>query len=142
MTLPNQPRALREPTRRFLAQCQTGLFVPCISSAVLEEIGQARPHIARRLLAEIDKLDPEELQSDRASEALASKYLEAGVIPAKKWFDALHVAIATIWDMDILLSWNHRHLANVRKRQLFNAANQLAGFAKELMIQNPFGVLR
>ena len=30
MTLPSQPRALREPSKRFLRQCRTGLFIPYI----------------------------------------------------------------------------------------------------------------
>ena len=142
MLLPNQPRALREPTRRFLAQCRAGLFAPYVSAAVFEEIEQANPRTARQLLAEINKLHPEELKTNETSEFLASKYIEVGILPPKKRFDALHVAIATVRGMNILVSWNHRHLANDRKRQLFNALNRLSGYKQDLVIQTPFGALR
>ncbi len=46
-------------------------------------------------------------------ERLAGLYLARGVIPARKREDALHVAYATVHGMDILLSWNFKHLANV-----------------------------
>lgn len=35
-----------------------------------------------------------------------------GMLPAKAAIDALHIAVATVHDMDILLTWNCRHLAN------------------------------
>jgi hypothetical protein len=65
-----------------------------------------------------------------------------GVIPAKKRDDARHVAIATVARLEIVVSWNHRHLANERKRALFNAVNRLAGFDRALWIHTPFEVLQ
>jgi hypothetical protein len=41
MTLENQPRALREPTKQFLDQCGAGIFVPYLSTVVLQEIALA-----------------------------------------------------------------------------------------------------
>jgi hypothetical protein len=54
--------------------------------------------------------------------------------------DARHVAIATVAALHIVVSWHHRHLANVRERSLFNEINRLAGH-KELQIHTPFEVL-
>lgn len=65
----------------------------------------------------------------------------AGVVPAKKRDDARHVAIATVARLEILVSWNHRHLANERKRILFNEVNRLAGY-EELAIHTPFEVMQ
>jgi hypothetical protein len=140
MTLDNQPRALRDPSKRFLRQCAGPLFLPFISSVVLEEIGLAPPWAAARMMRQINKIVPAVLELTEESEQLAQQYLEAGVIPAKKRDDARHVAIATVAGMDIVVSWNHRHLANERKRTLFNEINRLAGY-KELAIHTPFEVM-
>lgn len=61
---------------------------------------------------------------------------------AKKLDDARHVAIATLAGLEIVVSWNHRHMANERKRSLFNAVNRLAGFDQVLMIHTPFEVMQ
>ncbi len=72
---------------------------------------------------------------------MAEEYIKAGIVPAKKRDDARHVALATLGGVDILVSWNHRHLANKRKRELFNAVNLLEGRTQPLEICTPFEVL-
>lgn len=116
--------------------------MPFISSAVFQELVRADPRDADRILAEVNKLTPVELLPSAASEELATEYIQAGIVPAKKRDDARHVAIATLAGMDIPVSWNHRHLANARKRDLFNAVNRLAGREQELLIHTPFELLR
>ena len=142
MTLPSQPRALREPSKRFLRQCRAGLFVPYISTVVLQEIARASAGDADQMVMEINRLAPIELTPSAEVEQLAEEYLKAGIVPAKKRDDARHVALATVSDMEILVSWNHRHLANKRKKELFNAVNKLAGRAQPLEICTPFEVLQ
>lgn len=50
-------------------------------------------------------------------EALAEAILNAGLIPAKADRDALHVAVATFHRMNLLLTWNIRHIANAHVRE-------------------------
>jgi hypothetical protein len=108
----------------------------------LQEILRAGLGEAKRMLAEVDRLSPVELEPSPESEQLADEYVRAGVIPAKKRDDARHVAIATTAGLERVVSWNHRHLANERKRELFNAVNRLMGHEQALLILTPFEVLR
>src|SRR6266436_3094275 len=128
MTLDDQPRALRQPTIEFLRQCAMGLFLPSISTVVVDEIALAPASEAARMMSEINRLSPRMLKLTEESEQLAQRYLHAGVIPPKKQDDARHVAIATVAGLEIVVSWNHRHLANERKQALFHAVNRLAGY--------------
>jgi hypothetical protein len=73
-------------------------------------------------------------------EELADVYLLRGVIPVAKREDALHVAYATVRQMDILLSWNFKHLANVRREALILAVNQAAGYRYPLRLLSPLAV--
>lgn len=93
------------------------------------------------MVTEINLLKPLALEPSDASEALADAYLAAGVIPAKKRDDARHVAIATVAGVDIVVSWNHRHMANELKRERFNEVNRLAGYEQALLIHTPFEVI-
>ena len=79
MTLPSQPRRLREATKRFLSQCRAGLFVPYISTVVLDEIKRAGRVDAIRLQAEINRLIPFVLEPDEEIEQLARAYIRAKV---------------------------------------------------------------
>jgi len=70
------------------------------------------------------------------AEALSKKYLEADVIPDEYEDDALHIAVATINNVDILVSWNFRHLVNEETRTKVNAINLLNGY-REIKIDSP-----
>jgi hypothetical protein len=142
MTLQNQPRALRQPTKQFLRQCRSGIFVPYISTVVLQEIALAPASAAKQMVREINRLAPVALELSQESERLAEAYVTAGVVPAKKRDDARHVAIATVAGLEIVVSWNNRHLANEHKRSLFNAVNRLAGYEQGLAIHTPFEVMQ
>ena len=46
---------------------------------------------------------------------LAGKYITEGVIGRGKLADAEHIAIATRNRVDVLVSWNFRHIVNLQK---------------------------
>jgi hypothetical protein len=50
-------------------------------------------------------------------EGLAQLLVNQRVMPSPPTGDALHVAVATVFGMDFMLSWNVRHLANPNKLQ-------------------------
>ena len=50
-------------------------------------------------------------------EGLAQLLVNQRVMPSPPTGDALHVAVATVFEMDFMLSWNVRHLANPNKLQ-------------------------
>lgn len=53
--------------------------------------------------------------------------------------DALHVA--TVYEMDALITWNNRHLANLRKMEKINSINLKEGYTKHLELVNPMEVI-
>jgi len=73
-------------------------------------------------------------------EQLAKLYVQRQLMPATKFEDALHVAYATVHQMDILLSWNFKHLANVRREALIVTVNQAAGYRYPLRLLSPLEV--
>ena len=99
MILPGQPRALRQPTKRFLEQCRARLVAPFISTLVMEEISRAEDPEARQMLAEIARVNSVVLMATGEADKLADDYVRMGVLPAKKRDDGRHVAIATtkVW---------------------------------------------
>ena len=48
---------------------------------------------------------------------LANLYLDENILPKKSETDAYHIAISVVNQIDILLSWNYKHLANFSKKK-------------------------
>lgn len=71
---------------------------------------------------------------------LADLYLQQNIVPVNKRDDALHVAYATVFEMDVLLSWNFKHLANIRREARFTSANQAQGYWRTPRIVSPLEV--
>lgn len=65
--------------------------------------------------------------------ALAGQLVSAGIVPAKAASDSLHIAVASIHEIDYLVTWNFKHIANPFLRdRLRNTVNQ-AGYELPVM---------
>ena len=128
-------------TVEFLKQAKERVVEPYISTLVLDEVARADARRREEILGEIAGVRPILLRQSQRAEDLAGRYVQAGVLPSADEVDALHVAIATVSEMDVLASWNQRHLAKIRRRDLFNSVNRVAGYRKMLEIANPLEVL-
>ena len=59
---------------------------------------------------------------------LARKVLHSGLLPATSDRDATHISLASAYEMDILLSWNCRHIANATIVEKLRAVCEREGF--------------
>ena len=112
-----------------------------ISQTVIEEIGKAKKNKKQLLMDLIRKYQPQMIEIDNESIELSKKYLDKAVIPMGKVNDALHVAVSTIYEMDALISWNYKHLANLRRKELIQSVNLIEGYIKPLDIITPMEVI-
>lgn len=85
-------------------------FEVFISQFVINEAKRGDADAAIRRLKSI--ADFTELEIDDDVMALAEKLLNDGGIPAKAKADAFHVAVASVNEMDYLMTWNCTHIAN------------------------------
>ncbi len=60
---------------------------------------------------------------------IAQIYLDNYVMPQELAGDALHLAYATFYKFDFLLTWNCNHLANANKRQHIRVINARMNFS-------------
>jgi hypothetical protein len=124
-------------TLQFFDRCRAGLIAPVIGPVVFKEIDGAPEPVKSKLLGLIDRLSPEVLAGSVRADRLAQEFLTLGAVPPSKPDDAAHVAAAYVGECDVLVSWNFKHITNVRKAQKFNAAALLRGFRKPLIIVTP-----
>jgi hypothetical protein len=116
----------KEPTVELWNQWRLGLYQFRASILVETELRRA-PQRVQNLFAHT--FDPADLLplTDEADE-LAELYMKQKVVPAKYVDDARHVAIAVTHAVPFIVSWNFKHLVNVRREAGFNAVNVLHGY--------------
>lgn len=87
-------------------------FTLYISEVVLEELARGDQEIATKRLELISELPL--LAINEAVEELAQQFLIKSNLPPKASDDALHIALATVYQVDYLLTWNCKHIANAQ----------------------------
>ena len=115
-----------------------------ISPVVIDEINRTTDRTKRdKLLSAVEKYGLSYLPLEPRAELvdLAEAYVRRRVIPRKKFNDALHIATCTLHTVDVLVSWNFRHLANVSKERRVAAVNQMLGYTHPLRITTPLEVM-
>ena len=105
---------------------EAGRFNFFTSRLVFQEITGAPPRVRELMRATFTPDDV--LERTAEVEELAQAYLAQKVVPPAFDDDARHVAICTVARLEYLVSWNFRHLANVRRESGFNAVNLLQGY--------------
>jgi len=68
------------------------------------------------------------LDLDEESRELAETYLKEKILGKASLDDAYHIAIATVNRLDVLVSWNFKHIVNFDKIKLFNSINLRLGY--------------
>jgi len=78
--------------------------------------------------------------NDRRIITLAEKYIEQGVVGLTSLADCTHIAAATIFEADVLVSWNFKHIVNIIRIVGYNNVNEESGY-KKLEIRSPKEIL-
>ena len=115
-----------DDTRELWAQARAGKW-QLLTSIVTERELHDAPGQVRQLFEETFRGPTDLLAVTDEVEDLAQEYLKAGVVSAKFADDARHVALCTVHRINHLVSWNFRHLVNVRREAGFCAVNLLQG---------------
>ncbi|TRX36234.1 PIN domain-containing protein [Flavobacterium restrictum] len=60
---------------------------------------------------------------------LGDTYITENVVGKTSREDCFHIALATIHNADILVSWNFKHIVNVMRIRGYNAVNLKLGYS-------------
>ena len=119
----------------LLRAFHAGRFRAILSEVIAAEVRRA-PEPIRVAYADLLASGAEVLTvSDEALQLLAA-YQSRAILPPQFANDLLHIALATIADVDVLVSWNFKHIVRLDKIRLFNAVNLEFGY-RPLSIYSP-----
>jgi hypothetical protein len=127
-------------SKLLLTEFQVGIKIAIVSDVTLLELEKA-PEKVQKVLDSIPVAFKEHISFSEEKEDLANQYIQAGAVSMKFYEDALHIAIATVSRVDILASWNFKHIVNLDRIRKFNAVNLINGYPM-LEIRSPREILK
>ena len=117
-----------EDTRILFEKICLGLFQVVYSNITEDELMGA-PERVRNVISEIPKHLITKIELSPEAVRLADAYLAENVVGSTSRADCFHIAMATISKVDILVSWNFKHIVNVQRIRGYNSVNLKLGYA-------------
>ncbi len=117
----------RTPSRLLFERFRDGADILILSDLTLAELGAA-PGEVQEVVAAVGVDNIEEIDFNEEAADLADQYISAGVIGPASLADAQHIATATVNRVDVLVSWNFRHIVNLNRIQGYNSVNLREGY--------------
>ena len=112
-----------------------GNYNPIVSEMVAAEVKNA-PEYVQSVYADLIDLGAERLATNDQVVELANAYQDRSILTPKYYDDGLHVALATVHEVDLIASWNFMHIVPYDKIRRFAAANIDLGY-KPIQIHSP-----
>jgi predicted nucleic acid-binding protein len=122
-------------TKAFFAKVDEGKFVLVVSDLLEAELIRAPEHV-RNHLEQYSKSQVEKVTLTKEAAELADKYIAEKVVGKTSIADCQHIAIASLNMVDVLVSWNFKHIVNLKRIRGYNSVNLKMGYAM-LEIRTP-----
>ena len=110
----------------LIDEFKVGKKLIMLSDLTLQELELAREEV-REKINEIPKKYQIAIGVTDEAIQLAESYINEGALTIKSYNDALHIALATLNNTDVLASWNFKHIVNLNRIRLYNSINLKLG---------------
>ena len=125
----------QKETRILFENIENQKYDIMFSSVTEEELLNA-PEEVKYLLESIPDIFIKRVVLTEEAVKLADSYISDGVVGKTSRDDCLHIALATIYKADILVSWNFKHIVNIFRIRGYNAVNLKLGYS-QIDIRSP-----
>ena len=121
-------RDAHDATVTLFNEIAAGKHEPFTSESVLVELRKAPEEKQEKMISLISEMKIPVLELNAEAEQLADVYVRDGVIPLKYRADGLHIALATVNDLDMIISMNFQHIVKRKTEKMTAAINTLNGY--------------
>jgi predicted nucleic acid-binding protein len=135
----NDPEKQRD-TLKLFDEIREGKYEPVTSAYVLKELERAPEPKQGNMTALIRDYSITMLATSDEAENLADRYVEAGIIPEKYKLDGVHIAMATIHGLDVIVSFNFKHIVKRKTIEMTAPINFEQGY-RSIGIYSPTEVV-
>ena len=128
-----------EQTKPFWTAVQNGEIIIITSDVLQNEVDRA-PDCVQRFYASLPESQIERVISTEESNRLAAQYIAENVVGPSNLDDCKHIALATLAHADVLVSWNFKHIVNIKRIKGYNGINMKLGYP-QIEIRTPYEVI-
>jgi len=136
----DQDRDAHAVTVELFKEIAAGKYEAFTSDYVVDELKKAPAEKSARMMNLLIEYGIPVLAMDDEADRLADNYVSEGVIPQKYRTDGLHIAIATINDLDMIISMNFQHIVKRKTIQMTGHINKMNGY-RAVEIYSPMEVI-
>ena len=133
-------KEFEEDTLQLFERVKLGKLI-CVFSDLIETELLNAPENVRQHFLNLTKQNTERVVVTDEILKLASTYVAEKVVGQTSFDDCIHIATATIYKVDILVSWNFKHIVNLERIKMYNGVNLKHGYMI-LEIRNPREILK
>jgi predicted nucleic acid-binding protein len=130
----------RQDVIKLFDEISQGKYIPYTSDYVLQELLKAEEPKKTKMVDLLNKYEVKLLTPDKNAENLADKYVTENIIPIKYRMDGIHIAMATINNLDIIVSYNFQHIVKLKTIIGTESINLREGY-KRIGIYSPTEVI-
>jgi hypothetical protein len=129
----------KEATRALFERLKNQEIIFIISDLLELELTDAPPRV-RELLTKFPTAQFEFVSITEDVFKLADTYIDEKVVGKTSLEDCRHIAMATVYRADVLVSWNFKHIVNLDRIKGYNSVNLRQGY-QLLEIRSPKDVI-
>ena len=127
-------------TVKLFKEIAAGKYEAFTSTYVTDELENASEIKRNKMLELLTEYDITVLAPNNEAVQMADIYVEEGIIPQKYRTDGLHIAIATVNDLDMIISMNFQHIVKRKTKLATGNINILNGY-RAIEIYSPMEVV-
>lgn len=110
-------------------------FEVCLSVFTLNELNACYEPKRSLLLERLGEISYEVLPLHQGLSMLANRIVEMGILTAKSIDDCKHIASAVLAECDCFISWNFKHMVNIKTIRGIRAITNLEGYKPIEIVQ-------
>ena len=129
----DEDREGHEDVVRLFEAIREGQFEGYVSSYVSDELMAAPEPKRSAMLSLVDEYGIIAIERTAKARYMAGIYRQEGVIPKSQEFDSLHVATATVYGLDCLVSYNFAHINRAKTMLLAANVNRREGYGEVII---------
>ena len=127
-------------TIALFKEIAAGKYEAFTSNYVTDELERAPAEKSGKMISLIEKYDITILELSVEAERLADIYIEQGIMPLKYRTDGIHIAVASVNDLDMIISLNFQHIVKRKTKIGTGSINAINGY-RAIEIFNPMEVV-
>lgn len=123
-------------TRKLWEKFKAGQYDVYLSTVTLEEISDCKEPKKSQMYRYLKQINYTPIQITDSMSSVAQQIIDMGILTKKSYDDCQHIAAAVIYGCDCIISWNFKHIVNIKTIRGVRAITNLRGY-KPVEIINP-----